>query len=307
MSGETLQRTGADAPRVALVSVVIPVHNREHLVEGAVRSVLAQTHTETEVVIVDDGSTDGTLGVLQGLADKEPRISILTHPTSRGAQAARNTGIRASSGQWVTFLDSDDRYLPDSVALRLHEAERSSVAVVHGEARRITAAGIDALYGVAALRGKVYRQLLARPAVLFPALLVRREVLAEIGYLDETIVAWQEWETAIRLSRVAEFGFVPVATFDYDERTPGAISRDSLRAARGYEQIVRKHRRAIFRECGPRVLGDHYRTLAGLRRSAADRSGTVRCGVLSTLWWPPNIAWGLRSAVKLLRERTSSC
>jgi len=171
---------------------------------------------------------------------------------------------------------------------------------------RVTAGAIDALYGAPALRGQIYQQLLAQPAVLFPSLLVRREVLAEIGYLDETIVAWQEWETAIRLSRIAEFGFVPVATFDYDERTPGAISRDSRRAARGYEQIVRKHRRAILRECGPRVLGNHYRTLAGLRRSAADRSGTLRCGILSALWWPPNIVWGLRATRALLRERESS-
>jgi hypothetical protein len=205
----------------------------------------------------------------------------------------------------VAFLDSDDRYLADSVALRLREAERSAVAVVHGEARRITASGINALYGVPRLRGKIHQQLLAGPGVLFPSLLVRREVLAEIGYLDETIVAWQEWETAIRLSTIAEFGFVPVATFDYDERTPEAISRDSRRAARGYEQIVRKHRGAILRECGPRVLGNHYRTLAGLRRSAADRSGAVRCGVLSALWWPPNIAWGLRATGGMLRDRKS--
>ena len=285
----------------ALVSVVIPVRNREHLVEAAVRSVLGQTHSETEVVVVDDGSTDGTLRVLGALAEKEPRISIIEHQASRGAQAARNTGIRASSGDWVTFLDSDDRYLPESVSLRLREAERSSVKVVHGEARRITSSGVDALYGVPPLQGNVYRQLLTRPAVLFPSLLVRREVLAEIGYLDETIVAWQEWETAIRLSRVAEFGFVPVATFDYDERTPGAISRDNLRAAMGYEQIVRKHRRAILRECGPRVLGDHYRTLAGHRRSAGDGSGAVRCGLMATVWWPPNVAWAARATLGLFR------
>jgi glycosyltransferase involved in cell wall biosynthesis len=286
-----------------LVSVVIPVHDRELLVEGAVRSVLAQTYARTEVVVVDDGSTDRTLRVLHALAEKEPRLSVMKHPSNRGAQAARNTGIQGSSGEWVTFLDSDDRYLPNSVALRLHEAKQSSVAVVHAEGRRVTASGVDATYGVPPLRGNVYRELLVRPAVLFPSLLISREVLVEIGYLDETIVAWQEWETAIRLSRVAEFGFVPVATFDYDERTPGAISRDTRRAARGYEQIVHKHRGAILRECGPRVLANHYRTLAGLRNAAADRSEAVRCGILATLLWPPNIAWGLRATGALLRER----
>ncbi len=145
-------------------------------------------------------------------------MSIVTHSTSRGAQASRNSGILASSGTWVTFLDSDDRYLPDSIMLRMEEAERRSVAVVHGEARRVAATGIDPLYGVPRLEGNVRRDLLAASWPLFPALLVRRDVLVMIGYLDESIIAWQEWDTALRLSRVASFGFVPVATFDYDER-----------------------------------------------------------------------------------------
>jgi glycosyltransferase involved in cell wall biosynthesis len=160
--------TPASAGEPPLVSVVIPVHNREYFVEGAIRSVLAQTHPEIEVVVVDDGSADETPGFLQAMAVDEPRISIVTPPTSRGAQAARNTGIRASSGDWVTFLDSDDRYLPDSVAIRLHEAKKDSFSVVHGEARRLTASGVDPLYGVPALRGNVYRQLVAAPAPLLP-------------------------------------------------------------------------------------------------------------------------------------------
>ena len=296
----------AGGRRAGLVSVVIPVHNRERLVGQAIQSVLGQTYANTEVVVVDDGSTDETLRVLQALAGKEPRVCVIAHSTCRGAQAARNTGIRASMGEWVTFLDSDDRYHRDSVAVRLDEARRSSVAVVHGEARRIRADRIDPLYGVPPLRGNVYRQLLRHPGPFLQALLARWEVLAEVGYLDETIVAWQEWETAIRLSRIAEFGFVPVATFDYDERTPGAISRDSLRAAKGYEQIVRKHRGAILRECGPRALGDHYRTLVSLRSKAADHAGAVRSGVISALWWPPNIAWGVRATGSLLVRGSSS-
>ena len=151
------------------------------------------------------------------------------------------------------------------------------------------AEGIDPLYGVPPLRGDAYRTLLAAPGPLFPAILACREVLVRIGYLDESIVAWQEWDTAIRLGRVAHFGFVPVATFDYDERTPVAISRDASRAARGYTQIVHEHRRAIVRELGPRGLANHYQMLTVLRRQAGDRRGVVRSRLLSVLLWPPNL------------------
>jgi glycosyltransferase involved in cell wall biosynthesis len=294
----TLSDVTPSEPRV---SVVIPVHNREHLVEGAVRSVLAQTYPDLEVIVVDDGSTDGTAGVLEAVARQDPRVSILTHPTSRGAQAARNSGIRASSGRWVTFLDSDDRYLPDSITLRMEEARRRAVTVVHGEARRVAATGTEPLFGVPRLEGNVRRELLACPGPLFPALLVRRDVLAMIGYLDESIIAWQEWDTAIRLSRVARFGFVPVATFDYDERTPVAISRDARRTARGYEQIVRKHRRHILRELGTRGLAEHYRTMAGLETAAGHRRRALGFRLVSLLIWPSNGARALRR--RLLRPR----
>src|SRR4051794_13254876 len=90
----------------ALVSVIIPVHNRARLVRAAVESVLEQTHERVEVVPVDDGSTDGTAAVLQMLAASDPRVKVVIQHQNRGAQAARNAGIVASSGSWIGFLDS---------------------------------------------------------------------------------------------------------------------------------------------------------------------------------------------------------
>ena len=140
------------------------------------------------------------------------------------------------------------------------------------------------------------------PAHSSPLCSIRRDVLERIGYLDESIVAFQEWDTAIRLSQVAEFGFVPEPTFDYDERTPVAISRDAQRAARGYEQIVRKHRQAIVSQLGPRGLAGHYRVMAGLRRQAEMKGAHSHVALVSIALWPPNGVRALGRRFRRLRR-----
>jgi GT2 family glycosyltransferase len=91
----------------------------------------------------------------------------------------------------------------------------------------------------------VYRHLLGGAGPVFQALLVSAKALEAIGGLDETIVAYQEWETCIRLSKQFEFGFVPEPTFVYHCRGIDTISKHLLRGAKGYEQILRKHLRDI--------------------------------------------------------------
>ena len=100
------------APRV---SVIIPTYNRADLVQQALASVKAQTYRDFEIVVVDDGGTDGTFEVLS--ADRE--IRVLRHAGRRGVSAARNTGIIAARGEWLAFLDSDDLWLPDKLARQI--------------------------------------------------------------------------------------------------------------------------------------------------------------------------------------------
>jgi len=92
------------------VSVIIPTYNRAHLLDRAIRSVLDQTYQDFELIVVDDGSSDPTAEVIATFAD--PRIYYLRHEKNRGAAAARNTGIEASQGDYVAFLDSDCEWLP---------------------------------------------------------------------------------------------------------------------------------------------------------------------------------------------------
>ena len=96
-----------------LFSVVLPVYNRANLLGDALRSVLAQTEQDFEIVVVDDGSTDNPSRVVEAIGD--PRIEFVRHE-NRGGGAARNTGIDKARGRFVAFLDSDDRFLPHHLA-----------------------------------------------------------------------------------------------------------------------------------------------------------------------------------------------
>ena len=98
------------------VSVIIPVHNTEALLDRTLGSLLRQTLRDIEILCVDDGSTDGSLGVLQAWAQKDPRIRVIAFPQNRGVAAARNAGFAESRGDYVYYLDSDDWIDDDHLA-----------------------------------------------------------------------------------------------------------------------------------------------------------------------------------------------
>jgi len=252
----------AEVMRPALVTVVIPAFNRARTIEAALRSVQAQTFRDWQAIVVDDGSSDGTSDRVIELAKQDSRIQLRRHARNRGAQAARNTGIAAANTKWLAFLDSDDRWLPNSLELRLDAAQKYNAEVVHSDGYMIDDQGRQSLYGVAAVHGWIYRDVLNQRGPMFQGLLVSKNALEKINGLDERIVAMQEWDTAIRLAKNFEFAFVPVPTFVWDCRGEDRITRDRLRDIRGYEQVVRKNVLSMLKCSGPATVCRHYRNLA---------------------------------------------
>ena len=109
------------------VSAIITTHNRADLLLRAVESVLSQTFTDYEVIVVDDGSTDHTQKVMA--TQRDPRIRYLRHETAVGPCAARNTGIDNARGEYVAFLDDDDEWLPGKLALQVRALETEDAIV----------------------------------------------------------------------------------------------------------------------------------------------------------------------------------
>lgn len=115
-----------------LVTVILPVFNRRHLINRAIESVRRQICTDWELLIVDDGSTDGLEGDILPLIASSENFRYMKH-ANRKLWASRNIGIQAALGKYITFLDSDDEYAPEHLQLRINYfAEHKEVDVVHG-------------------------------------------------------------------------------------------------------------------------------------------------------------------------------
>lgn len=245
-----------------VVSIVIPAHNRELLVAGAVQSALNQTYQDFEIIIVDDGSTDGTYGVITALAGKDRRIRCMRHTFKSGAQAARNRGILEARGDWIAFLDSDDEWLPGKLEKQVNMLAGNGFnpwIVVHTNAVWIdTATGKRFNEEVPAVEGaNVFPRLLAKPGPLFPGMLVSRAALEKINYLDENVLAYQEWDTSIRLARHCRFIYMREPLFIYNLHSGETISKNKRRNITGYQYIIDKFERDIKDVCGIAVWEAH--------------------------------------------------
>jgi GT2 family glycosyltransferase len=263
------------------------VFNREGVIGRALKSVLAQSFQDFEIIVVDDGSGDETVKKAMKLACSESRLRIFRYETNQGAQAARNAGARAARGKWLSFLDSDDEWLPKSLEMRLGIAALENVEVVHSAYYIVRENSSQTLFNLPVLQGEVYSKLLDYPGPMFQAMLMTAKSLSQIGGLDETIVAYQEWDTAIRLSKSFRFGYVNVPTFVYNcEGTYTTISNDKRRAAQGYHQVVKKHLLPILFELGPRAISKHYRAIAQHYSLAGEAKQARISSVSAFLWWP---------------------
>ncbi|KQM23864.1 MULTISPECIES: glycosyltransferase family 2 protein [unclassified Sphingomonas] len=124
-------------PRLASYDVVIPCHNRAHVVADAIDSVLAQDHAPCRVIVVDDGSSDASATVIRALAAAHDRVEAVILPRNVGASQARNSGVALATAEWVAFLDSDDVWLPGAARALLAPSATAGHDIVVGHFARI--------------------------------------------------------------------------------------------------------------------------------------------------------------------------
>jgi len=245
-----------------LVSVVIPTYNRAHLVERAVRSVLSQSFSNLEVIVVDDASTDGTREQVFALKQADPRLLYLRHETNRGAQAARNTGIRAANGNYIAFLDSDNEWLPSKLerqmSLFINNGREIKPGVVYAGFKWQYDDGRPSTEQTPRFKGYIYKEALREWIADTSTLVVRKDLLYKAGLFDERVRAYQEWDLCIRLARHAEFDYIPEPLSIYHIHSGPTISKDLMRSARGYLDVITLHRDEIIAELGRKVLSNHF-------------------------------------------------
>ncbi|WP_207478027.1 glycosyltransferase family 2 protein [Arenibaculum pallidiluteum] len=253
-----------------LVSVIIPTYNRADTLTRAVDSALNQTHRAVEAIVVDDGSTDATAAVMERRYGAEPRVRFMRQDNA-GAPAARNRAMRAASGDYLAFLDSDDVWKPWKLELQLacfrafpeagmvwtdmeaiDPAGRAwdprHLRTMYADSyrwftreqlfpKRATLGGgpWDAAGPAEAWCGEIYSPMIMGNLVHTPTVLLRRDRFEKVGFFDEGLkVAGEDYEYHLRTTREGPVAYVDLPTIEYQTGVPGAISHRSRAMAAAF-------------------------------------------------------------------------
>lgn len=257
VSSENHERFGAAPNRAApLVSVVIPTYNCARFLADAVDSVFRQSYTTLECIVVDDGSTDDTNDVLAKLTAKYPLLKTIQRANG-GPSAARNTGLRLCSGEFVSFVDADDVLLPDKIALQVNFLNsHPDVGLVHSDYLIVS----ENLQPLAVFDAEMPPEMDPIDALSYRnwfnplVALIRRTAIDKVGEFDEEFDRAEDWDYWIRCAKITRVSYMagPVALY---RRHGGQISQDYSRMKRACIRVAKKHFRENHRNFRTAMAG----------------------------------------------------
>ena len=237
------------------VSAVIPTYNRAEFVREAIDSVLQQDYADVELIVVDDGSRDGTAAVV---AEFGPAVRYLWQE-NRGVSAARNRGVAVSTGGLIAFLDSDDLWAPGKVSAQVAYFE------THPDAQACHTDELWIRRGVRVNERRIHRKQggwqfvasLPRCLISPSAVMMRRGLWERLGGFDESLPACEDYDLWLRLTAVTPVGFLPDRLVtkrgghaDQLSRTTPALDRYRIRALEKAlaTRLSAEHRRAVLEQ-----------------------------------------------------------
>ena len=248
-----------------MISVILTTYERRELLARALASVLAQTHTDREVIVVDDGSTDGTVEFLAAQPMTSIRIAhsrntVLHHPAARGPAVARNAGLKRAQGELITFLDSDDVWRPSALA------ELAQALLQHPDAGfaycdyQIPSCSTRKLGGVS----DIFDPLLQTDFLVTGGVMIRRSIATAVGEFDPLCSPAEDWDYWLRMAALVPGAYLPLSLITIDapadslSRAPGgAIFGANIRVMRkalGWCLTNRPASVRLARECLRRNL-----------------------------------------------------
>lgn len=224
---------------MAKVSVIIPTFNRPHLLPRCVNSAL-EAGSNIEVIVVDDASSDETASVCRSLRD----IKYVRLDLNRGVAAARNEGLRASSSEYVSFLDDDDLRLPNSIDAQINLLEaHPDAGMIYGRAlygdEQCRPQGSS--YPDECLQGDIFWQLMQWNFVPCQTVVFRRACLERVGLLDESAAGVDDWDLWVRISELYPVVATEERVAIWRQPTPTS-GQLSFRAERMHRRAHRLHR-----------------------------------------------------------------
>jgi glycosyltransferase involved in cell wall biosynthesis len=199
------------------VSVIIPAYNSMRYIEEAIQSVLIQSFTDFEVLVIDDGSTDDSREKILNISQRDERVRYIRQ-ANQGVSAARNHGFNLSSGELIAFLDSDDAWLPNNLELKVHKILQEDFGLVHSDAFVMDENSKNNNVIMKGQEGWLLRDILLwnSTQVLAPSsILVKRHVVNNVGLFDTHLSTSADHDFFIRVAALFRIGRVPQVTWHY--------------------------------------------------------------------------------------------
>ncbi len=189
------------------ISVIIPTYNREVTLERAIKSVLAQTHRNFELIVIDDGSTDNTSLII----DKYNRKIRYFSKLHAGVSSARNLGLEKSEGTWVSFLDSDDYWLPGKLERQMeYLTNHPGMMIVQTEEQWIrNGVPVNPMKKHKKHSGWIFRYCLPLCIVSPSAVLIHQKVFNDVGVFDESFPVCEDYDLWLRIAIKYQIGLIP--------------------------------------------------------------------------------------------------
>ena len=198
------------------VSIIIPTYNREKLLPRAIQSVLSQTYSNWELIVVDDGSTDNTKKIVEEFQKKDRRIGYIWQENFGGTSKPINTGLKVSQGEYIALLEDDDEWLPEKLERQLGVFQNSkkenlgfvgcNILIVNEETKSTMTCNVlkhsDKIFSEKLLDNKFFCN--------FSALLIKREFINKVGFLDENLKFATDKDIFLRIFKKYNFDFVPI-------------------------------------------------------------------------------------------------
>lgn len=176
----------------ALISIVMPAYCASKTIEESIQSVLSQSYTNWELLIIDDCSADATSQIINEASEQDPRIHIFTNENNQGVAATRNRGIQESKGEYIAFLDSDDLWHKEKLDKQIRIMKEKDATISFTGTAYINTVGKVSKYVLQAEEYFGYNELLKRNIISCSSVMVRRENMIPfpMGYMHEDFAVW---------------------------------------------------------------------------------------------------------------------
>ncbi len=277
---------------MTLISVVIPAYNSERTIHQTILSVLNQTHQDLEVIVINDGSTDGTLAAIAQITD--PRLQVFSYPNG-GVSTSRNRGIEKARGEYIAFLDADDLWTVDKLEAQLAALQNHPQAAVAyswtnyiDEADRFLYKGHHKV-----VNGQVYSQLFQRNFIENGSnVLVRRTALAAVGEFEPDLSPAEDLDMWLRLAARYEFVAVPQAQVLY-RISSNSASTNIRRMERAILKVVDRHLALypeVVKPLKRRILNEYYQYLTSRALQpnlTREQSWLILRLICQSIWYNP--------------------